>query len=175
MGSMILHGDIRIESVNLSADIPVRSAADFRVFFYLSSPRLNRNNRRVLAQKIHAACVSFETEGPDWSDDVQTLGIGIAEKDHPGLCRHLVEMFMAVGITVSAMGGNWQNPPFLMQTPPPENLPAFCRDFGAFCAFLGQAAEQAIAAKPAAGGASQNYNKKIMVALAGYATTIRSA
>ena len=93
-----LSDQVKIESINLRAEIPVKTSADFTLDFCIVSPSLKQQSKKLLGEQFKKAIprIRFSTYG----DDQTHVSFSISEIDHPGFCRHLVNLFQQQNIDV---------------------------------------------------------------------------
>jgi hypothetical protein len=145
---MNLGKNVSIESVILWANIPLKSRSDFRFSFYLVAPGLNEITREKLARSVKEVFPALEYS--TYGDDHECVRFSVADKDSPGICKHLVGMFQNAGIFVSAMGAPYyEEPPYLAGSPEPKDLPESFKNFEAFKVFVNTAADAALGVSPA--------------------------
>ena len=109
-----------LESVDLTANIPVKSHMDYKLGWSLTSDKLTEKTREAFGRAVseRLSGLKFSVYG----DNQQRVVFSIADSDHPGVCKHLVEMFQRANIEVSAMGGSgrFQTPPGWNESPSVE-------------------------------------------------------
>ena len=134
--------NISLQSVNLSSvSIPVASAGDFTLSFYLVSPRFTHENREAVGQAISSALP--ELRYSTYGSNPENIAFTVQEKRAPGFCRHLVTLFQNAGVHVSAMGTTYQEHPLFAKIPALTSVPKDLETFDAFKAALCRAVNAA--------------------------------
>ena len=125
-----------IESASLVANIPIRSSNDFKLGFALVVPSLKTAKQRDEIVHSLKQSIPFLQISPSWGDNYSVINCSVADVDKAGISKHALNMFEDAGLRVSAMGGASSardvKPPYLNDSPEPENLPYSFNSFTAF-------------------------------------------
>lgn len=115
--------NFKLESANLSANIPVKSHKDYTFGFYVTVPGLTAEANDKFRLRLARIAPSLNPN-EHYGDNTENVFIGFSDMAYPGLCKHLVTMFQEAGLPVSAMGAaNFIKPPHWESSPLPNDLP----------------------------------------------------
>lgn len=139
-GPYPLSQTVFIDSPNLDGRVPPRSSADFSFGFYITSPDFNFTTgaREAFARKLEQAVPGLSCSPYDsWGNNCDYVFVRTDTKNHPGLCRHLVNIMLEAGVDVRTMHSwRYKSHQLFDSIQPLANPPDCIKDIPSFQRFV---------------------------------------